>query len=82
MGHTKIKIQLVSPKDAKEFVDIINSVDTVNDYAFEDGTGTKSADARSYLGAMYASSEFGESLYLINSTVDGYFPEDINYFKK
>ncbi len=80
MGHIKARIQLTSPKDVKEFVDIINSTDTVNEYIFENATCDKVADARSYLGAMYASSDF-KVIYLVNKTHDGIFPPEIDQFR-
>jgi hypothetical protein len=50
-------------------------------YSVEDAEGIHRVSARSYLGMIYASAEFGDYMYLMNETEDGYFPNFVNDFR-
>jgi len=43
--------------------------------------GKHRVNARSYLGMIYASAEFGDHMFLVNETEDGVFPAFINSYR-
>ena len=77
----RARIRLDTTKDVNNFVIKMNSDGTINHYVVENLDGSHRVNARSYLGMIYASAEFGDYLYLINETEDGYFPAFINEFR-
>lgn len=78
--HTRVQVRLDTHKQVTDFVKQLNSDGTVDKYVLEDFEGTHRVDARSYLGAIYASAEFGDYIYLVNTTEDGKYPSFINNF--
>ncbi len=79
MMRAKIRIDTVS--DVSNFVREINSDGSINKYIVENEKGTHRVNARSYLGMIYASAEFGDGMYLVNETEDGHFPAFINKWR-
>lgn len=79
MIRARIRLDTVGSVD--DFVRRLNSDGTTNKYVVESMTGKHRVDARSYLGMIYASAEFGDHLYLINETEDGVFPAWVNEFR-
>ena len=77
----RARIRLDTTKAVSDFVKILNSDGSINKYVVEDFDGRHRVNARSYLGMIYASAEFGEHMYLVNETEDGYFPAFINEFR-
>lgn len=77
----RARIRLDTTVAVANFVRLINSDGTLNKYIIEDKTGKYRIHARSYLGVIYASAEFGDHMYLVNETEDGYFPAFINQFR-
>ena len=76
----RARIRLDTTKEVAKFVQAMNSDGSLNRYIVEDADGTHRVHARSYLGMIYASAEFGDYMYLVNETVDGYFPHFVNEF--
>ena len=70
----RIKIQLDSIQKVTEFVQEINKYDPTTTYTVENVDSTHRVNACSYLGMVYAASEFGEEMYLVNEVEDGIFP--------
>lgn len=81
--HSRAQIQLDTMSEVTEFVKAINSTGTIDKYVIENFDGTLKVSARSFLGVMYASAEFGaDGLFLVNMTNDGDIPYSINRFRK
>ena len=77
----RAKIRLDTNKAVTAFVQAMNSDGTIDKYIVTDFEGVHSVNARSYLGMIYASAEFGDEMYLINLTEDGKFPHFIDEFR-
>lgn len=76
----RAEIQLTTAQDIADFVSVINTDGTPNHYAICNEDGTLYVNARSYLGMLYAATEF-ERLYLVNQTEDGKFPKGIDEYR-
>ena len=79
--YTRAKIRFNTTHDVTKFVQGLNSLGTIDKFILENEDGTRRVDARSFLGALYASAEFGDDMYLINETNDGRFPFCIDEFR-
>ena len=77
----RARIRLDTTKEVTAFVQQMNSDGSVMKYVVEDFDGTHRVSARSYLGMIYASAEFGDHIYLVNDTDDGYFPHFVDDFR-
>lgn len=77
----RAKIRLNTNKEVMNFVQEMNSDGTINKYIVEDFEGVHRVGARSFLGMMYASSEFNDNMYLVNETMDGYFPSFVDKYR-
>lgn len=69
----RAEILLTTAQDVNKFVSIINRDGSADKYILTNVDGDLNVSARSYLGALYAATEFGK-LYLVNQTEDGKFP--------
>ena len=78
---TRAKIRLQTSSEVNEFVKELNSDGTINKYIVEDEAGEYRVNARSYLGVLYASAEWGGNFYFVNETEDGAFPQCIDKFR-
>lgn len=76
----KERIRLETNKDVVEFVQKLNSDGSIDKYIIEDELGRRRVDARSFLGVIYASSEFSGKMFLVNETEDGKFPGFVSKF--
>ena len=81
MSHIRAHIRITGPAQAAEFVGKINSDGSTNKYFVENSDGKIRADARSLLGVIYASADFGDTMYFVNDTVDGSFPSFIDSYR-
>lgn len=80
--HSRAQIRLDRSQDVAEFVKLINSTGTTEKFIIENFDGSLAIDARSLLGTMYASAEFGiDGLFLVNLTNDGKIPTSIDKFR-
>lgn len=77
---TRTRIRLETTSDVTKFVQQLNSDGSIDKYVVEDESGKHRVNARSYLGMIYASAEFGGHTYLINEVEDGKFPHFIYDF--
>lgn len=78
--HSRCRICIDTPAQAQDFVQKINSDGTIYKYYLENFEGNKRVDARSYLGVIYASSDFEGQIFLVNETEDNKMPSFINDF--
>ena len=76
----RARIRLDTVGAVSDFVSRINTDGTINKYTVESKTGKHRVDARSYLGMIYASAEFGGHTYLVNEVEDGKFPHFVYDF--
>ena len=77
----RTRIRLETNSQVTNFVRLLNSDGSIDKYIVEDESGTCRVGARSYLGMLYASSEFADNMYLVNETEDGKFPTFIYQFQ-
>lgn len=77
----RANLNLDTAMEIAEFVKILNSDGTTAKYSLENFDGSYSVNARSYLGVLYATAEFGD-LFLVNKNNDGIFPNGIDKFRK
>lgn len=77
----RANLTLDTATEIAEFVSILNSDGTISKYSLENFDGSYTVNARSYLGVLYATAEFG-NLYLVNNDMDGVFPNGIDKFRK
>lgn len=75
------KIRLETSKDVVNFVSTVNADGTIVRYTITNEDGSYRVNARSYLGVLYASAEFGGILYLVNETNENEFPNWVNSFR-
>ena len=61
----RAEILLTTAQDVNKFVSIINRDGSADKYILTNVDGDLNVSARSYLGALYAATEFGK-LYLVN----------------
>lgn len=76
----RTRIRLETTNDVTEFVKQLNNDGSIDKYVVEDESGKHRVNARSYLGMIYASVEFGGHTYLVNEVEDGKFPHFIYDF--
>ena len=79
--YTRTQINLDTNTKVLRFVENMNSDGTADKYVLEDFSGENRVSARSYLGALYASSEFGDHIFLVNLTEDNVFPNFVKEFQ-
>lgn len=80
MPHIRAHVRLTTQNDVMDFIRALCD-GTSNFYDVENYDGSKCVNARSLLGMLYATAEFPNSLYLVNTTVDGEFPSAIDQFR-
>lgn len=81
MPYKRARIYLDTNRDVMEFVKSLNSDGSIDRYILEDVNGRDRVNARSYLGALYASTEWSGEIYLVNETNDGNFPLCVDFFR-
>lgn len=77
--HIRAHIRLMTNEDIAKFMAAISNLDDT--YSIEDFDGIQRANAKSTLGVMYATCDFGNQLYLVNETNDGHFPSVFDSFR-
>ena len=81
MARIRAHIQLNGPTQVAEFVSKVNAHSTDRQFFIENEDGKIRADARSLLGVIYASADFGDTMYLVNDINDGEFPAFIDTYR-
>ena len=79
--HTRAHIRFSTTEEATKFVTELNSDGSVNKYVIENFNGTSRVNARSLLGVIYAMTEHDEHMFLVNDTIDGYFPSFVDKYR-
>lgn len=82
MEHVRAMIRLETNREVMDFVQTVNRDGTIDKYFLENFDGSLRVDARSYLGVLYASAEFGaDGLYLVNGTTGAQIPCAFDKFR-
>lgn len=79
MNRIRAQIRLDTQKKILEFTSQMLNV--VGHYTVENYNGSLRVDALSLLGLMYASGDFGDEMYLVNETDNGYFPNFVDNYR-
>lgn len=76
-------IRIPTTEDCRNFVNNINECVNLRGekIVLQDGGMESQVDARSLLGVIYATCEFGDSLYMVNLTNDGHFPSFVDEYR-
>lgn len=77
--HIRAHIRLTTQEEIGRFMACLANLE--DSYSIEDFDGAQKANAKSTLGVMYASCDYGDQMYLVNVTRDGYFPSAIDEFR-
>lgn len=75
------KIELTTIQKVTQFVQEMNEYDPTTTYTVENIDGTHRVNACSYLGMVYAASEFGKEMYLVSESED-IFPDFIKKYQE
>ena len=81
MDRIRAKIVLDTTKSVLDFVQNMTSTNLEDRLTLENFDGSHRVSAKSFLGVMYASTEWGNDIYLINETNDGVFPNFVNNYR-
>ena len=79
--HARAHIHFNTTSEAADFVKALNSDGTTNKYIIENFNGSSRVNARSLLGVIYAMTEHDDSMFIVNDTVDGYFPWFVDKYR-
>lgn len=79
--YTRAHVRFLTNEEATRFVAELNSDGTAAHYTLENFNGSSRVNARSLIGVIYAMTEHGEEIYLVNDTDDGNFPASIDKYR-
>ena len=79
--HVRAHIHFNTTAEAADFVKELNSDGTANKYTLENFNGTSRVNARSLLGVIYAMTEHDDNIFIVNNTIDGYFPSFVDKYR-
>lgn len=80
-NHARTHIRLMTMKDIKNFVELLNTDGTADRYTIENSNGSLRINARSLEGVIYAAIDYNDETYLVNETNDGVYPHGIDEFR-
>lgn len=80
-NHARTHIRLMTMKDIKNFVELLNTDGTADRYTIENASGSLRINARSLEGVIYAAIDYNDETYLVNETNDGVYPHGIDEFR-
>ncbi len=78
-NRIRAQIRLDTQQKILDFTNYLNN--ETGRYSVEDVSGERRVDARSLLGLIYASGDFGDEMYLVNETNNGCFPNFVNNYR-
>ena len=79
--HSRAHIRFNTTNEATKFVSQLNSDSTTHKYVLEDFSCESRVNARSLLGVIYMMTDFRDTMYLVNETVDGHFPFFVDEYR-
>lgn len=79
MSYIRAHINLEKTSDINDFILLLS--EDKDKYMLENEDGSYHVNAKSLLGVIYASAEFGEGIYLVNKTHDGHYPFGMDKFR-
>ena len=80
-NHARTHIRLMTMKDIKNFVELLNADGTADRYTIENTNGSLRINARSLEGVIYAAIDYNDETYLVNETNDGVYPHGIDEYR-
>lgn len=80
-NHARTHIRLMTMKDIKNFVELLNTDGTADRYTIENSNGSLRINARSLEGVIYAAIDYNDETYLVNETNDGVYPHGIDEYR-
>lgn len=80
-NHARTHIRLMTMKDIKNFVELLNADGTADRYTIENASGSLRINARSIEGVIYAAVDYNDETYLVNETNDGVYPSGIDDYR-
>lgn len=78
-NRIRAQIRLDTQQKILDFTNYLNN--ETGRYSVEDVSGERRVDARSLLGLIYASGDFGDEMYLVNEANNGCFPNFVNNYR-
>lgn len=82
MSHIRAKLNLDTTADVTSFVQDVNSDGSTNKWMLENFAGDCRVSARSVLGVLYATYEWGGEIYLVNDSQEEVeFPGFVNKYR-
>ena len=80
-NHARTHIRLMTMKDIKNFVELLNTDGTADRYTIENTSGSLRINARSLEGVIYAAIDYNDETYLVNETNAGVYPSGIDEYR-
>lgn len=80
-NHARTHIRLMTMKDIKNFVELLNTDGTADRYTIENTSGSLRINARSLEGVIYAAIDYNDETYLVNETNNGVYPSGIDGYR-
>lgn len=77
--YSRAHIYLDTQKKILDFMSIMTK--QTDTFMLENLDGKERANASSMLGVLYASGDYGDEMYLVNETNDGFFPNELEAFR-
>lgn len=80
MMHIRMPLRITTQREGVEFIKTLGQLD--DSYSIESFDGKERVNARSMIGVLYAISDMGDNMYLVNNTTDGLFPLELEPFRR
>lgn len=77
--YSRTHICLDTQQKILDFMSIMTK--QTDTFMLENYNGKQRANASSMLGVLYASGDYGDEMYLVNETNDGFFPNELETFR-
>lgn len=79
-NYIRAEIKLLTQTDIVHFIEKMNQ-ESSDSYIVESEDRRIRVNARSIIGMLYAATEIGSHIYLVNETNNGVFPNFINEYR-
>ena len=79
--YSRAHIRCNGPQETAQLVSLLNTDGTTNKYILETADSAYRVNARSFLGAVYFTTEHADDTWLVNTDNDGWYPTGIDNFR-
>lgn len=79
--HIRAHVRIDTQTKVLEFIMALCDGKITDHFDLENFEATQRVNARSLLGVVYATTEFPDNIYLVNTDNDGVFPVSIDAFR-